>query len=69
MEDRNGLLVDLAISFATGDAERADAATMVKRLKKNVPVKTLATDKGYDTKDFVKEMRAQKVTPHVATNT
>ncbi len=29
---------------------------------------TLAGDKGYDTKDFVSEMRGMNVTPHVAQN-
>jgi IS5 family transposase len=29
---------------------------------------TLAADKAYDTKDFVKEMRGMKVTPHVSQN-
>ena len=29
---------------------------------------TIAGDKGYDTKDFVKEMRRMNVTPHVAQN-
>jgi IS5 family transposase len=29
---------------------------------------TLAGDKGYDTRDFVKEMRGMNVTPHVAQN-
>lgn len=69
MENRNGFLVDLSVSIATGDAERIVAASMVKRLKKKVSVKTVGADKGYDTKDFVREMRGQKVTPHVAANT
>jgi hypothetical protein len=30
---------------------------------------TLAADKGYDTKDFVSEMRGMNVTPHVSQNT
>ncbi len=30
---------------------------------------TLAADKGYDTKDFVKEMRGMNITPHVSQNT
>ena len=29
---------------------------------------TLAADKAYDTREFVKEMRQMKVTPHVAQN-
>jgi len=30
---------------------------------------TLGADKGYDTEDFVNELRSMKVTPHVARNT
>jgi IS5 family transposase len=30
---------------------------------------TVAADKAYDTKDFVKEMRGMNVTPHVSQNT
>ena len=30
---------------------------------------TLGADKGYDAEDFVDELRAMKVTPHVAQNT
>jgi len=30
---------------------------------------TVAGDKGYDTKDFVQEMRGMNATPHVAQNT
>lgn len=30
---------------------------------------TLGADKAYDTEDFVNELRAMKVTPHVAQNT
>jgi hypothetical protein len=30
---------------------------------------TVAADKAYDTKDFVKEMRGMNATPHVAQNT
>ena len=31
--------------------------------------KTLGADKGYDTKDCVQDVRARRVTPHVAQNT
>lgn len=69
MENRNGLLVDLSISLATGDAERSEATKMVKTLKKQgIPVQTVGADKGYDTKAFVTQMREEKVTPHVAAN-
>ena len=30
---------------------------------------TLGADKGYDTEDFVNELRSMRVTPHVAQNT
>ena len=30
---------------------------------------TLGADKGYDTREFVKALRALEVTPHVAQNT
>ncbi len=30
---------------------------------------TLAADKAYDAEDFINELRAMKVTPHVAQNT
>ena len=63
MENRNGFLVDLSVSLATGDAERTEATIMVKKLKKEGCCKTAGADKGYDTKDFVKQTRAQEI-PH-----
>ncbi len=68
MENRNGLLVDLAVLPADGYAER-DAAVMM--LEGSVPGNhriTVGGDKGYDTKDFVADCRKLKVTPHVAQN-
>lgn len=68
-ENRNGFLVDLTVSLAGNRAERTEAVTMVKKLKqRDIPVKTVGADKGYDTKEFVKDMRIQKITPHVAAN-
>ena len=64
MENRNGLVVDVETTQATGTAERDAAATMAKR---TIPEGgTLGADKGYDTAGFVKAMRQAKVTPHVA---
>jgi IS5 family transposase len=40
---------------------------MAERVDGVEPI-TLAADKGYDTKDFVKEMRHMNVTPHVSQN-
>lgn len=70
MENRNGLLVDLEVSQATGISEREAAEHMLKRQKrKGVKVKSLGADKGYDTHDFVGFLRRRKILPHVAANT
>jgi transposase len=70
MENRNGLLVDLEISQATGSAERETAKGQLKRQRrKRVRVKSVGTDKGYDTDDFVSFLRGRKILPHVAANT
>ena len=68
MENRNGLVVDLRLDTADGYAERRTALQM---LDANLPGDgriTLAADKGYDTRDFVKDCRERNVTPHVAQN-
>lgn len=64
MENRHGLLVDLRVTRATGDAEREAAIAMIKDHRP----KTVAADKGYDTHGFVGALRELKVTPHVAAN-
>ena len=70
MENRNGLLVDIKVTPATGTSEREAAEDMLKRQKrKGVKPKTLGGDKGYDTGDFVSLLRRKKITPHVAANT
>jgi hypothetical protein len=65
MENRNGLVVDVEVTQATGTAEREAAETMVKRTIRK-PGATLGGDKNYDTQDFVAKLRQRKVTPHVA---
>jgi hypothetical protein len=67
IENRNGIVVDTALLQCSGLAERHAAMIMAERLE-GVERVTLAADKGYDTKDFVKEMRGINVTPHVAQN-
>ena len=70
MENRNGLLVDLEVSRATGSSEREAAERMLKhQRRKGVRVKSLGADKGYDTHDFVDLLRRRRITPHVAANT
>jgi hypothetical protein len=69
MENRNGLLVGLKVSRATGPAERETAIEMIDEQKRKwIKVRTWGADKGYDTKEFVEKLREKKVTLHVATN-
>ena len=67
IENRNGLIVDAELFQANGTAERDAALVMVERIPQDGRV-TVAADKGYDTKDFVSEMRQMNATPHVAQN-
>ena len=69
MENRNALLVDAELTQATGYAERDTAIVMLGRLPKRQRRRTIAGDKGYDTKQFVADARELGVTPHVAQNT
>jgi len=68
MENRNGLIVDVETTQATGTAERDAAITMLTRCAHKAGT-TCGGDKGYDTHDSVARMRGQGVTPHVAQNT
>jgi transposase len=68
IENRNGLVVDAELFQCNGTAERDAALLMAERIE--TPARaTVAGDKGYDTRDFVAEMRNLNVTPHVAKNT
>jgi IS5 family transposase len=68
MENRNGLVVASEVSQANGTAEREAALRMANSLRGAHP-KTLGADKGYDTRDFVADLRISGITPHVAQNT
>ena len=68
IENRNGLVVDTELLQCNGTAERDAAMLMAERVEGTERI-TLAADKGYDTKDFVSEMRGMNVTPHVSQNT
>jgi transposase len=69
MENRHGLCVDILVTRATGTAEREAALTMVRRQRRNgIRPRTLGGDKAYDTADFVADVRAEGITPHVAPN-
>ena len=68
MENRNGLLVNFLVESADGQAERRGAIAMLGESVKGDRRITLAGDKGYDTKDFIEDLRELNVTPHVAQN-
>ena len=68
MENRSCLLVDACLTLADGHAERVAALHMIEpRADRPRPI-TLGADKAYDAEDFVNELRAMRVTPHVAQN-
>ena len=67
MENRHGLVVDTELLLCSGTAERDAVMIMAERVEGTERI-TLGADKGYDTKDFVQEMRGMNVTPHVTQN-
>ena len=67
MENRNGLVVGAMVTQATGTAEREAALRLMDGLKAKGRI-TLGADKGYDAQEFVRDLRARKVTPHIARN-
>ena len=69
MENRSGLVVDACLTPADGHGERIAALAMIKKRADRPIGVTLGADKGYDTADFVNELRAINVRPHVAQNT
>ena len=66
-ENRNGLVVGVTITEANGTAEREAALDMVDELKSTHQrqPKTLGTDKGYDSGDFLQALEARDIEPHV----
>jgi hypothetical protein len=67
-ENRNGLVVGTETLQCNGTAERDAALLMTEALPGTHPV-TVGAEKGYDTQEFVREMRGMNATPHVAQNT
>jgi transposase len=65
MENRSGLVVDGCLSLATGKAERTAAIRMVENFGAKHRI-TVGADKGYDTAQFVEDLRSLNATAHVA---
>jgi transposase len=68
MEHRSGLIVKATVTPADGYGERDAALVMIEGVPGRQRV-TVAADKGYDTRDFVAELRTMQVTPHLARHT
>jgi Transposase DDE domain len=66
-ENRNGLIVDAEVFQANGTAERDAALVMLEKIPGTQPL-TVGGDKGFDTRDFVKECRHLRVVAHMAQN-
>ena len=67
MENRSGLIVQADLTQADGHAERRAALAMIHRHSPGSTRRlTLGADKGYDSADFVADLRQACVTPHVA---
>ena len=69
MENRNGLIVGAVATRASGHAERLAARHLIEPHADRPQKVTLGGDKGFDTQDFVAELREINVTAHVAQNT
>ena len=67
MENRNGFIVESAVTPPSGRAEREVAVALASELP-GEHRKTLGGDKGYDTTDCVTALREIDITPHVAQN-
>jgi transposase len=68
-ENRHGFIVDTAVTAATGTAERDAAIVMLGDLPLTTRRLTVGADKAYDTRAWVRAVRAMGITPHIAQNT
>lgn len=67
MENRNGFAVGAHLTHADGTAERRAAIDMLNAHDPGSTRQiTLGADKGYDVADFIDDLRAMCVTPHIA---
>lgn len=67
MDNRHGLCVDLAVTPATGTAEREAAVALLRRqARKRIRPRTLGADKGYCTRGFIAQLRQRRIRPHLA---
>jgi transposase len=67
-ENRHGLIIDTAVTAASGTAERDAAIVMLGELPLTTQRITVAADKAYDIRAWVAAVRRMGITPHVAQN-
>lgn len=65
-ENRHGLIIDTAVTAASGTAERDAAIIMLGDLPLTSRRITIGADKLYDTRAWVAAVRRMRITPHVA---
>jgi transposase len=65
MENRNGLIVETAVTRTVGAPEWEVALRLLDRVPGSGP-RTVGGDRGYDNRGFIAGCRARGVTPHVA---
>lgn len=65
-ENGHGLIIDTAVTAATGTAEREATIRMLADLPPTTRRRTVGADKLFDTRAWVTAVRALGITPHVA---
>ena len=67
MENRNGLVLAVAVDAADGTAERRCAKAMLKQVRRRhrLRPKTVGMDTGFDDGEFLAEVEADGTVPHV----
>jgi transposase len=68
MENRSGLPVATRVTQAAPQGEWEAAIAMVRELNGGTRRVTLAADKAYDEREFLRRLREMRVTPHVQKN-
>jgi hypothetical protein len=67
-ENRHGLVMNVCVSEAAGDAEPAAALAMVDQLRRRhgITLATLGSDRAYDQGPYLLELEKRQVQPHTA---
>jgi IS5 family transposase len=66
MENRSGLLIDVAITDSTRCEPEAASPMLDRRRQARQGMSTLGADKGYYNKAFLAKLRGRNIAPHIA---